>query len=348
MTGAAESGGVFMKPVSSRFLIAATCAAVLGIASSAAHAQVKIRVGSGLVPVHLAPLIFKDDKITRHMGKSYTVEFISFRGSSHQLTALASNEVDIAAFSVSSFAAGIQNASLELVALADIMRDGPEFSGVYAVLDPGPIRTIADLKGRAVAINARGGTQDMTVRKQLLSNGLNPDRDVQIVEMPFTAMEAALRDGKVALSPFSSGPWSNATKKGGVRALFHERDAGGTKQFIFYGARPDFVRKNRAALVDWLEDYVRGINWLHDPANRAEALKIVAAVTKRPAPSFADWVFLKGNDYFHDPKARLDVAAFQSNLNDLKEFGIIKETFDVRKYVDESLVIEAARRLTPR
>jgi NitT/TauT family transport system substrate-binding protein len=282
------------------------------------------------------------------MGKSYTVEFINFRGSSHQLTALASSEVELAAFSVSSFAAGIQNANLEIVALADIMRDGPEFSGVYAVLDPGPIRTVADLKGKAVAINARGGTQDMTVRKMILTAGMNPDRDVQIVEMPFAAMEAALRDGKVALSPFSSGPWSNATKKGGVRALFHERDAGGTKQFIFYGARPDFVQKNRAALVDLLEDYIRGINWLHDPANRAEALQIVAAVTKRPAESLADWVFLKGKDYFHDPKARLDVAAFQSNLNDLKEFGIIKDSFDVRKYVDESLVIEAAQRLAPR
>lgn len=323
-----------------RFLIATLAALALGTAGDAS-AQTKIKIGSGLVPVHIAPIIFSDARLAPNMGKTYDVEFVTARGSAPQMTAMAAGELHLVGFSVAAFAAGIQNGGLDLVGIADLMQDGPDFSSVYAVLESSNIKTVADLKGKVVGINARGGTQDMTVRAMLKKAGLDPERDVQISEIGFNA-EAALRDGKVATSSFSSGPWATASKKGGVRPLFHERDAGGDKQFLFYGARRDFAAKNHAALVAMFTDYLHGWHWLENPANRAETLKLVAAVTKQPAESFADWVFLKGKDFHRDPKGRLNVKAMQSNLNELKEFGVIKESFDVTTRIDGSVMEEAA------
>jgi ABC-type nitrate/sulfonate/bicarbonate transport system substrate-binding protein len=316
---------------------AAMCVALGGEAA----AQTKVKIGSGLVPVHIAPIIFSDARLAPNMGKTYSVEFVASRGSSQQMTALAAGELNLVGFSAAAFAAGIQNGGLDLVALADLMQDGPDFSSIYAVLDSSGIRSVADLKGKVVGINARGGTQDMTVRSILKRAGLDPEKDVQIAEIGFNA-EAALRDGKVATSSFSSGPWAVASKKGGVRPLFYERDVGGDKQFLFYGAMRDYAKKNHAVLVDLFADYLHGWHWLEDPKNREETLKLVAAATKQPAENFADWVFLKGKDFYRDPKGRVNAKALQSNLNDLKEFGVIKETFELSKHIDESVIADAA------
>ncbi len=139
--------------------------------------------------------------------------------------------------------------------------------------------------------------------------------------------------------------WARARIKGGIRALFRQRDGLGDTQFLLYAAKRDFVKKNRAALVDWLEDYVRGTAWALDPKNRDAALDLSAKLTKRNREGFASWAFTKTGDFYHDPKGRLDVPTLQKNVDTLNKLGILRRTFDVTKHVDESLVIEAAARL---
>jgi NitT/TauT family transport system substrate-binding protein len=319
---------------------------VCGLAiANAGSAQVKLRSGYVVVPVAMAPLIDKLDGVIRHKGKSYTPDHIHFRGSSQQLTALAAGELEIAQLAFSSFAGGIVNARQDIVALADIARDGPAHSNIYAVLDKSGIKSVKDLKGKILAVNAKGGAVDMAARVVLLKNGLKPGMDVTIVEARFGAMEAMLRQGKVDIAIFAAPFWAKANGKGGVRPLFRQRDGIGTSQFLFYAAKREFVRKNRAALVDWLEDYIRGTRWLLDPANRDKALDMTAAFTKRKRRIYQSWAFTKDKDLYHDPSARLDVKALQRNIDTMHEQGILRRSFDVTKHVDESLVKEAAARI---
>ncbi|GIX48331.1 MAG: hypothetical protein KatS3mg131_2542 [Candidatus Tectimicrobiota bacterium] len=316
--------------------------AVAGLmAALPALAQPKLRVGYVVVPIQLGPLIFANDKLTVHKGKSYTVEFIHFRGSAPQLTALVAGELEIAALAFSTFAAGIVNARQDLVALADIARDGPSFSTVYGVLADSPIQTIPDLKGKVLAINAKGGAVDMAARIVLLQHGLKPGLDVTFIEAQFGAMEAMLRQRKTDVATFVAPFWAAAQRKGGIRPLFYQRDGLGTTQFLLYVARREYVAQHRQVLVDWLEDYVRGTRWFLDPANREEALALTAAFTKRPPSAYADWAFLPGKDYYHDPDGRLDLQALQRNIDALQELGILRRSFPVADHTDASL-LEAA------
>lgn len=326
--------------------LALAFAAGISLVSQTAHAQTKIRVGYSVVPIHLQPLIFADGSgIPKHQGKSYTTEMIHFGGSSAQLTAMAAGELDISVLAFSTFAAGIVNAKQDIVAIGDVARDGPGFSSVYAVLDDSPIKEVKDLKGKVLAINGQGGAVDMAARIVMLKDGLKPGLDVNIVEARFGAMEAMLRQGKtdvaVLLAPF----WAKAKAAGGLRPLFYQRDGLGTTQFLLFAAKKDYVENNRAALVDWMEDYIRGTNWLLDPANREKALEMAAAYTKQKPERFASWAFQKDSDYYHDPKGMVDVKALQSNIDDLHKLGILRETIDAEKYVDHSLAKEAAGRL---
>jgi sulfonate transport system substrate-binding protein len=323
--------------------LAAIGAAALTAMNPASAEPFKLRVGFDTIPTHLAPIIFKMPEETKYFGKDYTIDFIRFKGSSLQLQALAADQVDVAVLAFSTFATGIVNANLPIKGIADVAQDGPSFSGVYAVLDSSPIKSVKDLKGQTIAVNAFGGAIDMAARSVLTKNGLTPDRDVRIIEAGFGAMEAMTRENKVQVGSFLAPFWSKAEKKGGFRKLFEQKDGMGTTEFLLFAANDNFIKAHRDVLVKFLADYVRGTNAVNDPKNRPRVLKIMAELTDQPESAFADWALLRGKDYYHAPDGLVNEIALQSNIDSLAELKMIPKSFDVRAHIDNSLVKDAAK-----
>jgi len=65
-----------------------------------------------------------------------------------------------------------------------------------ALADSGAVKTMADLKGRKIALNARGGIVEYQVSQSLRRYGLSI-KDVEIVTIPFPDMPIALAKGAV-------------------------------------------------------------------------------------------------------------------------------------------------------
>lgn len=326
-------------------LLAALCAAPL------AEAQpLKLRIGWAITPAQMHPVIFSQDfvktGVLKHYGKSYTVDLVHFRGSTPQITGLAAGELDIAALAFSSFGLAIQNAHMnDIRVIGDLYQDGVPgyYTSEFVVKADGPIKSIADLKGKVIASNGLGGAIDVAMRKMLRDKGLEDKRDYQIVEVEFPAMPAMLGEGKILLAGMVA-PFSIQEKKAGhVRTLFTLAEAMGVAQTTLLAARTPFIDKNHAALVDFFEDMQTGTRWLLDAKNRAKALEIITQVTKQPASTFADWALTR-QDYFHDPDVRANDKALQANLDVQKQVGFLNVAIDVSKYADNSLVDEAAKR----
>ncbi len=335
-----------MRHVRSRWLLGAAVVLFLAAAlprGAGAGEPLRIRVGWVTAPAQFTPVLFEKKEILRHYGKSYIMEPMLFRGSPPQITALAARELEIAALAPSSFAATIQNAKLDIKLIADVFQDGApgKFSIAYAVRADSPVRTVADLRGKTLATNAIGGAVDVAARVMLRKNGLDDKRDVTIVEVRFPAMEATLREAKVEAATLTQPFYHAAMARGGLRPLFHMRDAMGVSQMIFWAARTDFVAQHRAALVDFMEDTIRALRWYSDPKNRDEAVAIVARVTKQKPEDLRPWL-LTEQDFYRDPNATPNLEALQRNLDTLREVGFLKERFEVRPHADLSL-IEAAR-----
>jgi ABC-type nitrate/sulfonate/bicarbonate transport system substrate-binding protein len=62
---------------------------------------VKIRVGWIVMPSNLAPILFAKAGIGRHNDKSYVLDPVYFSSSSAEITALATEQIDIAAMGFS-------------------------------------------------------------------------------------------------------------------------------------------------------------------------------------------------------------------------------------------------------
>jgi len=320
---------------------------LLGLtARSWAADPIEIRVGWAVVPGQLTSIIFAKPELLPHYDKSYTARLIHFRGSTPQITALAAGELDIAALAFSSFGLAIQNAHMDdLRVIGDLYQDGIDgyYANEYIVRADSPIRRISDLKGKVLATNGLGGAVDMALRKMLRDHGLEDKRDYQIVEIQFQNMLPALEEKKVDLAGMVMPFALIAKKTGKVRTLFTMKDAMGEAQTTLMAARQAFVDAHRQVLVDFFADWQGAMRWYYDPANRAEALKVLAEITRQPPTTYDEWIFTK-QDYYRDLDVVPNLKALQSNLDLQKELGLLNASIDVGKYADLSLVNDAMRR----
>jgi NitT/TauT family transport system substrate-binding protein len=330
-----------------KLLLPCLAALTLFSAGAAQAAEpVKIR-NSWVAPVtNWASIMLEKKNLARHLGKSYVMEPVRFAGTPPMVTALANGELEVANLAYSTLAIAIQNAGMDdLRVIADEFRDGVDgyYSQEYMVLKDGPIHQVSDLKGKVVMTNAAGSAVDVAMRAMLRKYGLEDKRDYTVVESPFPTMRAMLSEKKVdmipAVIPFSYDP---ELRKIG-RTLFIQRDAIGVTDMIIWAARKPFIDKNRAAMVDFMEDTLRITRWFLDPKNQKEVMEIAGRVTKLPPERF-DWLFTK-RDAYHDPDMLPDLAALQKSLDMTHDLGFVKSAVDVKKHADLSIVEEAAKRL---
>ncbi len=324
----------------------AAASLALPMVARAQNAPVKIRFGWAITPAQLPPVIFQNTGVLKHYGKSYVAEPFYFKGSAPQITALAAGELDIAALAFSSFGLAIQNAKMaDIRAIGDLYQDGVPgyYSSTYVVRADSDIKKVEDLHGKTIASNGLGGAIDMAMRKMLRDHGLEDKRDYKVIEVEFPNMGPMLSEQKVDMAGMVAPFSLTEAKAGRVRPLFTIKDSMGVAQTTLMASRAPFIAQNRAALVDFFEDVQIGTRWLLNPANRKDALALVARVTKQPEEVFADWLFTK-DDYFRDPAARPNIAALQENLKVQKDLGFLKLDIEAAKYADLSLVDEAAKR----
>lgn len=330
------------------FLFAALAAV---LSSATAQAQTKIRL-SYVVPVsNWATLLVQKKDLMKHQGKSYTLDIIHFRGTPPMITALATGELDIANLGFTTLPLAVVNAGMnDLRIIADGLQDGVPgyYSNEFLVRKDGPIHSWADLKGKVVATNAYGSGVDIPLRIMLAKHGLQDKRDVTIIETPISTMPAMLADKKVDLValplPFTAYPQVRAA----TRIIGTAGEAVGINQLGMWAARAGVIAKNRAAYVDFMEDALRVERWYLDPKNHDAAVEIAMKTTRSPADRWNSWLFKKdgqNGDYYRNPDGKPDIGALQKVIDLQVKYGIFKQSIDVKKFVDLSLVEEAASRL---
>jgi sulfonate transport system substrate-binding protein len=303
---------------------------------------VKITVGWSVTPSDLAPLMLAPG-VAKHNGVTYSAEFMHFRGTTVQMTALQSGELDIASLGSNSFPIAVENAKMtDLRIIADEVRDMPGWGGVeYRVLENSPIKVIEDLKGKVIAVNVYGGVSDISVKAMLRKHNMFVGKDYTEIEVQVSDMSAFLFEHKADLvnsvHPFDLDPKFRAQ----TRVLFTTPDAVGPFELGLLAARTGFIAKHRAALVDFLQDYVRAIRWYTNPANRAKALDIISRFTKQPESVFDSWVLVPGKDYYRDQDAMPDLDMVTANIHVEKELGLVKEDLDAKEYADLGPLKEA-------
>jgi NitT/TauT family transport system substrate-binding protein len=281
-------------------------------------------------------------ELYRHWGKSYVVEPVFMRGSGPALTALAANEIDLAALNPQTIGNMVLTAKLDPRAIVQVLSsDVPGYAGSQLWCRDG-IKGISDLKGRTIGINSRGSTPEVGVKVMLGRHGIK-DTEWQGVEMPFTAALPALEGKRVDCAVMVSPWYLLMEKKPGFRALFALGEVLGPQENVTWNGNPDWIAKNRAVLVDFVEDHIRMRRWVQDPKTQMEAVKIAAQLEKR-SPDQIAYLWTK-KDNFHHPEGMINVERMQKNFDDLVKFGLLPGKVTAAKQVDPTIQREALARI---
>ena len=309
--------------------------AVLASGMALAQDKVKLRIGTHIsISAHL--FMQKKPDVLKNMGKSYEVEWVRFAGSGDAMPALVAGKLDGCLATPFPMANALFQSRVPVTVVHQLLSFG--FDGHYddatVVRADSGINSAADLKGKIFGVNAIGSTVEQNVRIMARKSGLNPDRDLTFVEGRPPFLPAMVRDNKVQAATLFQPFYEQAMAKGDLRVLFSVSDVyGGPTDYVFMAFDDKFLKANAAAVRDYIEDYLRAVNWALD--NRAEAVKIYADEWKLPF-DVADSYLLTKKDYLVRRDGRLSPKNIQPIVDGLAANGFIGQSFDVAKYTDLS------------
>ena len=318
-------------------ILVATLLAASALASAAQAQDVPtIRVGWTIPAEEAKYWMMRRPEKFPNIGKGYKIEWSQFQGTSPMAQALIAGALDCATQGVLPIAQGMDKGTFQTYVVAQHVGEKPgSFSVYWAVKDDSPIKTAADLKGKTVGISIIGGGTHGPFALALKRAGVDPEKDIKLVEVSFSLSEDALRAGRVDSTNMNQPFAARAEAKGGVRKLFALEEAVPNIVHIVEACRKDFVDKNPELVKQYVKDITAGLKMAL--ANRAETMQVVSEITKAPI-AVLDTYLLKGNDFAREPGGAPNFAGIQAMFDIYTEAGMIKEKLDVARFRHSSVV----------
>lgn len=202
--------------------------------------------------------------------------------------------------------------------------------------DSGEIRKLADLKGKKVAFNSKGGIVSYIVSKALGRSGLTVD-DLDIVQMRFPDQMVALANGAIAASVLVE-PLATAARSKGTAIVLEKNPAPGSMATVLIFGKNLLVDDEAPTAKAVLRALRRAANELQSPEAimSDENLAIWSKYTKIPAKTIkttAPYMFAR------------DLAIDVDNLMDQQNYqfksGNIAKEIHLEGLIDSRYTIRA-------
>ncbi len=206
--------------------------------------------------------------------------------------------------------------------------------------DSGQIKTVADLKGKKVSINAAGSATEYWLSRALAKGGLKLS-DVQVEFIAFSDVPAALENGAIAAAMLGEPVATQARDKGQVVVLSDDFISGFFPTIVLYNTK--FAAEKKPAAQGFMNAYLKACRDLQGTAFKSDEIAaIVEKYTKVPAD-----VAKRSNAPTFDPNGRFRLDDLQTMQQFYFERGGLTYTtpLDMKKEIDTSFVDAAVKKL---
>ena len=237
---------------------------------------------------------------------------------------------------------------------ADFYTDGPDlinarlhggqvkyFGGtiqqlVFQIWGAKEIKTINDLKGKAVAASTPRAALDTATREALKKNGLVPDKDVQILYVQSVpAILSSILGGKTAAGTLSA-PNTIKAKEAGLNLLVDVGKLNIPAFQVTYGATEKYLKNNPNTVYAFLKAIAEGV--VLSRTDPAVAKKAIAKYVKIDDGPTIDGTYEAFAPYWAMSLAvRPEAIRGQFEYIDEKEFPKVKSA-DPKEFYDNSFV----------
>ena len=248
--------------------------------------------------------------------------------------------------------AAARGIGLKIVAPQSSMRPGYGYSSLMVrkdLVDSGQYKTIADLKGRKVAIGAPGTGTASALNEALKSGGLKY-QDVDVVYLGFPEHLPAYKNKAIDAS-ITNEPTMTAAIDQGVAVRVVGNDVtypGQQTTAVFYS--DNLIHKRHDVAERFMRAYVRGIRAYTDAlkdgrlagANADEIIGILTKYTNLKDPA----LYRRIVPMAVDPNGVVNVDSLNKDLAFFRELGLIEnKDITVERVMDGSFVQGAIAKL---
>ena len=213
-----------------------------------------LRVGIPGLSAEFAPVWAANDRgLLKKYG--FESEIIAMQGGTQLAQAVIGASIPIAVMGGAYLTAAVRGA--DLVMIATHMDKFP-----YSLIVKPNIKRVEDLKGTKLAISRFGSSSDAGLRVALQKLGLNPDKDVTILQVGgqterFAALKGGSVDGTVVIPPLSG-----AAQRLGYNALINMTELGISYPQEGVVVSRQMIGSRRETVIRFLKAYIEGVKEL--------------------------------------------------------------------------------------
>ena len=144
------------------------------------------------------------------------------------------------------------------------------------------VKALADIRGKAVAVDASNTAYAFQLYEMLRLAGLNKgDYDIKIVGATFKRLDALEKD-KAMMASMLNPPFSIRAQKAGLKDMGEAVKTLGPYQATAGFVLRSWAKEHGDVLVKYLTAYLQGQRWALDPKNKAAAIKLYVDGLKLP------------------------------------------------------------------
>jgi NitT/TauT family transport system substrate-binding protein len=318
-----------MKRLISAILI--LCALALGGALASAQEGRRLRAGYASLSGNITPLwAAREAGLFRKYGLD--VDLIAFPSGTEGMAAMIAGEIEFLAIAGSTTAsAAIGGGDVTCVAL---INDRLLTSLVVAP----SIQKPEDLKGKSVGISRFGTSIDTAARIAIQHYGLEPVKDVSLVQVgAVSSAVAALRGGRIQAAVLSYPAIIHARREG-FRELLDIASLGTPYAANGMTVRRSFLQQRRDVAVNYLKAFLEAIARVKkDKPFAVDVMGKYLRINDREilgeTYDFAITKYLRARPY-------PSVEAFRSVINELAQVNPKAKGQDPRRFYDDSILQE--------
>lgn len=315
--------------------------ATTGAQATSAPATSGTTIRVGYVPVLVYSPLFVAQERGYFKEEGLNVELVPSQGGSDPVVQLAAGNFEAA---VGGVGAGVFNAAQQGVKFKIV---GPMHSEkppvatklVISAKRTGEIKSVADLKGKKVAINATGAATEYWLDQALQQNGLTM-ADVQLTTVAFRDVPAALENGSLDAAMLGEPLVTINVDKGVVSVLDDDFINGFTATYLYMGDA--LLNGNTAAAKGFVKAYLRACRDMQGDYMTPELAQIIEKYTQVPAA-----VVEKSSLPQYDANGQVpmqDLETLQTYFLGRGELQY-QQPLDLAPYVDTTLVDEVVKEL---
>jgi NitT/TauT family transport system substrate-binding protein len=321
----------------------------------AGQAQAADKVSIGIVNAVSDGVLFIAADKGYLKAENIDADFVAFDTGAKMVAPLGAGQLDVGGGAAS---AGLYNAvdrgiRIRIVADKATNVKGAPFQFFMvrsALIDSGQVKTLADMKGRKVAITGAGGSDASVLNEAMKSVGLKYS-DVEKVYLGFPQHAPALQNGAIDGSITTEPTTTNILKLGAAKVLtgndaFYPNAQTAT---IMFGG--DFAEKRKDVAHRFMKAFLRAARDFNDALvdgkltgkGGEDLIAILAKHTVIKDPNVLRGMVMAGVN----PDGKLNVDSMKKDLAFFKETGDVTGKVEVDQVVDQSFAEAALKDLGP-